>query len=287
MRGEDASLRGVIGRADLCELLARAFAFPDGALATAVLDGALEADCRGCLADMGCAMPGDEGDGLGGDAGACAAGGPGDGAGVCDAAGVDGGLHGDGDANAPVAEDVGFGADGAMSVDELRARMGREYSRLYLNLACPLIYPYESAFLHVASGAQGKPALFRTRVTLDVEAQMREAGVAAADGRVEPCDSIADEFAFLSYLYGSLAAAMHAGDEGAQDLWRGRIERFLGDHVLAWLPGCMLMTAERTREGIYRRLARVALALLDNLRCSPDAVGAEKGALPSEKEGFR
>ena len=99
------------------------------------------------------------------------------------------------------------------------------------------VWPYESAFLHVEAGRDGEPALFRSAVTLDVEKAMREAGGLPPDARTEPCDSVWDEFMFLSYLFGSEAEALDADDAEAAEQFRGRARAFVGDHASRWLPG--------------------------------------------------
>lgn len=46
-------LRRAVGAADLCELLAAAFAFPTADLAAALVNGAFRSDARACLVDAG------------------------------------------------------------------------------------------------------------------------------------------------------------------------------------------------------------------------------------------
>lgn len=99
------------------------------------------------------------------------------------------------------------------------------------------VWPYESAFLHVEAGRDGEPTLFRSAVTLDVEKAMREAGGLPPDALTEPCDSVWDEFMFLSYLFGSEAEALDADDAEAAEQFRGRARAFVGDHASRWLPG--------------------------------------------------
>ena len=204
----------------MCELLSRAFAFPDEELALALFDGSFIDDGVACLEDAGCK------------------------------------------------EAIEVIADLRLSVDggpALYGSMRREYSLLYLNPARGLVYPYEGAFLHVEHGREGVPALFRSAVTLDVEAQMREAGVIPKNARKEPCDSVFQEFEFMSFMYGSLAAAIQEGDEAACDLWQGRVERFLDEHALRWMPAFMGRTIEHSGEGLYASFARIALVFLGML----------------------
>ena len=176
--------------------------------------------------------------------------------------------------------DAGVAADEARRVAEgLRAWRGADvaqvlpgmrvaYSRMYLAPGGHTpVFPYESAFLHVEKGAPGIPVLFRTPVTLDVEAQMREAGVVAKDARKEPCDSVFEEFEFLSYLHARRADALvrDAADEAAT--WADRAVRFARKHALAWIPSFMRRTREQEAAvgGPYAALAALGEAALGAL----------------------
>lgn len=71
---------------------------------------------------------------------------------------------------------------------------------------------------------------------------MRKAGVMPTDARREPSDSVWNEFSFLSFLYGSLAAALHEERKEDAALWRGRIAAFWDEHGSVWLPAFMRQT---------------------------------------------
>lgn len=148
-------------------------------------------------------------------------------------------------------------------VHDVLSDLRRIYSRLYLapGKSTP-IFPYESAFLHVQRGLPGAPALFRTPITLDVERQMHEAGVAAKDERKEPCDSVFEEFEFLSYLYAKRAQSLAENDAEAEAKWGARIAAFECEHVLAWLPAFMERTRQLAAGTPYEAFAAVALCLL-------------------------
>lgn len=121
--------------------------------------------------------------------------------------------------------------------DALLANLKRAYSLLFVRQGSGVaVWPYESPYLHVAAGKRGEPVLFRSAVTLDVERMMSEAGGLPQDARIEPCDSVWNEFAFLSYLLAGEAAALHADDEGASALSRSRVEAFADKHACRWLP---------------------------------------------------
>ena len=130
-------------------------------------------------------------------------------------------------------------------------------------LADMRIFPYESAFLHVERGMKGVPALFRTPVTLDVERLMREAGVVAKNARKEPCDSVFEEFEFLSYLYAKLADALNCDDAEAVAAWTERIQTFEREHAQAWLPAFMQRTQELAAEKPYCAFAALALTVME------------------------
>lgn len=152
----------------------------------------------------------------------------------------------------------------AVSAETLLEELRVTYSRLYLVPGGHTpIFPYESAFLHVAKGASGTPALFRTPVTLDVEAQMRAAGVVARDGRKEPCDSVSRECEFLSFLYAKLADALVRDAEDDEARWIERIATFEDSHVNAWMPSFMECTRELASGSPYAAFATFGLAVLD------------------------
>ena len=153
----------------------------------------------------------------------------------------------------------------------------REYSFLFLTPGIDVpVWPYESCFLHRASGASGVPSLFRTRCALDVERQMAEAGVASASARTEPVDSVFLEFEFLAFLHarygealrregGSADAGGNASDDADPVLWAQRIALFAKGHALAWLPRFMDEVKERDRLGAYRAFALLGARYLGEL----------------------
>lgn len=155
---------------------------------------------------------------------------------------------------------------GASAADVLSA-MRIAYSHLYLAPGGHTpVQPYESAFLHVERGLSGIPSLFRTPVTMDVERCMREAGVVAKNARKEPCDSVFEEFEFLSYLYAKLADAL--SDDDAEDAttavagWTERLRAFEDEHALAWLPAFMRRTQELAEDGPYAAFAALGLTAM-------------------------
>ena len=220
--GQEEDLKQAVGLADACELLSYAFAYPDERLAQALVDGTLADDARACLSDAGVAA----------------------------------------NAEAEAAAE-GLRVWRSPSVEETLSVMRKTYSRLYLAPGGHTpIFPYESAFLHVERGLPGIPALFRTAVTLDVERHMREAGVAAKNGRKEPCDSVFEEFEFLSYLHAKRAEALHCNDGERAVAWAQRIGAFEEEHVSMWLPTFMRRTQELAEGTPYAAFAALGLATM-------------------------
>ena len=116
---------------------------------------------------------------------------------------------------------------------------------------------------HVERELPGIPTLFRSPVTLDVERQMREAGVVAKNGRKEPCDSVFEEFEFLSYLFAKQADALSRMADDEAVAWGERARTFARDHVLAWLPQFMRRTQELADGEPYAALAVLGAAALE------------------------
>lgn len=233
-RGADISPEAMelIGLADVCELTARLFSFPDAALARALADGDLASDALGCLVDARVSPEQAE---L-----ACS------------------GLAG--------LEAVEEDADGE---EALLDRLHKGYSVLFLapGGSTP-VWPYESAFLHAESGKGGIPGLFRTPVAMDVESMMCQAGVQLRDSRTTPPDSIWGELMYLSYLFGKAAQEASRGE--VPSLWTRRAAAFITRHLGAWGGRFMeKVEAESVRATYgaeYRAFAQVGAAAVDRVR---------------------
>lgn len=147
---------------------------------------------------------------------------------------------------------------------KLLSLMRVSYSHLYLTPGGHTpVQPYESAFLHVERGLPGVPSLFRTQVTMDVERQMREAGVAAKNARKEPCDSVFGQFEFLSFAHAKLAEALNDDDKAAASLWEERLHVFEEEHARVWLPSFLRRTQELAADEPYAAFAVFALCLME------------------------
>ncbi|MEG0303870.1 TorD/DmsD family molecular chaperone [Gordonibacter sp.] len=161
---------------------------------------------------------------------------------------------------------------------ELLTVLRKAYSQLYLAPGVDVpVFPYESAFRFVAEDRAGAPVLFRSPVTLDVEACFDRAGVAAANARKEPCDSVFSEFAFLSYLYACLAEAIRVGDGQLEEQWSSQLDAFVDQHVAQWLPAFMEQTIEAAGAvaggEAYAALARFGSQALGAMACELPSAG--------------
>lgn len=172
---------------------------------------------------------------------------------------IDAGADAD---EAQVVADALCAWSGAAAADLLSV-MRIAYSQMYLAPGGHTpVQPYESAFLHMERGLPGVPSLFRTPVTMDVERCMHEAGVVAKDVRKEPCDSMFEEFEFLSYLYAKLADVLNSDDATAAVTWTERLSAFEDEHVIVWLPAFMQRTQELAEGSPYAAIAALGLAAM-------------------------
>jgi TorA maturation chaperone TorD len=218
-------LKQVVAYADLCALFSAAFEFPSSRLAAALASGSFTADLCGCLEELGI-LP--------------------------ESIWPKKDMKGD-------LPSLAEGTD----ADTLLAELRREYSRLYLVPGKgALVYPYESAFRHVADGREGMPVLFISPVTIDVEKWMRRYDALPESAAKEPVDSISCELGFLRMLFISLANALHQGSQEDAAGWQQEIEAFRSAHIDTWGGAFMEQTIAHTRSPVYRNLARAARLVL-------------------------
>lgn len=230
---QDAALRRLIGLADCFELLCAAFSYPTADLAQALVDGRLREDALSCLSDAGASEH--------------------------DLRAVDRAL---GDIANYAREAYG---DFTTAAPALEKEMRGRYTMLFLAPGANVpVFPYESAFLSVTKGQSSVPTLFISPVTLDVESQMRGAGVIPQDIRNEPADSVWNELSFLSYLYGNAAKQCAEGPD--DPCWIDELATFLSEHGEKWLPAFMEETIAQGRAvsqaDPYSAFARLGLATL-------------------------
>ena len=156
-------------------------------------------------------------------------------------------------AQAVLAWDDFNGADQRDALSQIR----RGYSLLFVRQKEGVaVWPYESAHFHRAEGKKGEPVLFRSPLTLAVEEAMKKENALPQDARVEPCDSVWNEFGFMAKLYGRKAVALA---EGSEEMSRahGRAARaFVEEHILAWLPRFFDEVARRSKGPDMDELAR-------------------------------
>ena len=98
--------------------------------------------------------------------------------------------------------------------------------------------------------------LFRSPLTLAVEEAMKKENALPQDARVEPCDSVWNEFGFMAQLYGRKAGALAEGN-AEMSRAHGRAARaFVAEHILAWLPRFFDEVARRSKGPDMDELAR-------------------------------
>ncbi|MBR2834832.1 MAG: molecular chaperone TorD family protein [Coriobacteriales bacterium] len=155
-------------------------------------------------------------------------------------------------------------------VQELLDALKKGNSILYLapGLDVP-VWPYESPFHTMRLDPTAKPSLFRTQIALDIEALMRDAGVAYEYARTDPIDSIWNEFSYLSFLYGSLAQAIQENNTDQATEWQKHIDIFTQKHVANWFSDFMAASIEQATKhsyGIeYKTFARIGALLTQEL----------------------
>ena len=203
--------RLAVGKADLCELLAATFSFPSSG-------------------ELACALL--------------------DGSYASDLEGclADAGASSEDARTARVSIETAFAAREA---NELSDRLRKGHSVLFLMPGNTPVWSYESAFRFAAAGHHEAPSLFRSPISLQVEAEMQVDGLLPGTTRTEPVDSIWCELGYMSALYGRQAAALGAGnDEGAR-YWENRARMFWERHAGMWLPDFMRHVAVKASSGQY------------------------------------
>lgn len=150
-----------------------------------------------------------------------------------------------------------------LDADDLFDRLRKGSSILFFSPGGEVpVWPYESAFLHVAEGREGMPTLFRSPVTLDVERMMRESGVRHSDDRTMPADSVWRELDYVSHCYAQAANGLYRGDADAAETWVGNARAFVRRHLASWLPKFfdMLTGPESSKHSFGREYAPIAAA---------------------------
>ena len=227
------NLRTVIGLADCCELLGIAWAFPTEELVNGIQNDAFCQDAQAAMIDAGIAET----------------------------------------AAQTLVGQFKQSCDSILEAenDTLFDTMRHAYTRLFLTPGGHTpVFPFESAFLFAQSGTHGVPTLFVSRTTADVEHCMRQAGVQAKNARKEPADAIWNEFAYLAFVFGSLAQALQSEDEAVAQKWVEHATTFLEKHALAWLPDFMEKTVVESQAyevpPVYASLAEMSKPILDALK---------------------
>lgn len=150
--------------------------------------------------------------------------------------------------------------------DKLLHALRAEATWLFVGAAEPAVSPYEGVWRAGDDGVQA--LLFVNPHSMAVERFCRACGLGQPEGVNEPLDHVATELELLQYL-ASLEAgiALPAADGPALGELPGgsaaaAYDRFLGEHVLAWMPRLADAVAEKTRLPFYRAAAALLSAYL-------------------------
>lgn len=175
------------------------------------------------------------------------------------------------------------GAETDLALQELESFVGQDIDTMYEDLRLGSsalffkpggftpVWPFEGPFLFAAKSDK-YPSLFRSPVTLDVQKMMKASGVSMADELKEPCDSIWDEFSYLSYLYGKQAECLFAEDTEGAKTWVDFADAFIEKHFGKWALDFMSKTINDATGGElacgteYAALARVGYVCV-NIIC--------------------
>lgn len=145
---------------------------------------------------------------------------------------------------------------GGVSRDELFHMLRRDYTHLFAHPSDPAVLPYESLYLHRASGSDAqRPALFVNPVAADVAHCYKRAGLEPShrEGTNLSPDHVSLEVEFFIHLYRTIAARGPEAD-GARDA----LEDFFDRHAGRWLPDMFGLAAREARTAFYRCVCTVA-----------------------------
>lgn len=133
-------------------------------------------------------------------------------------------------------------------IEGARGDAASDFAALLLNMSPNPVIAYESVYT-------SEEGLLMQDARDDVRAQYRACGFALDEGISLPEDHVSFELEFMALLCEREASCEDALD--AQGLGGARAieQRFLGEHLLVWVPDFCRNLHERTRCGLYRGLA--------------------------------
>ncbi len=126
-----------------------------------------------------------------------------------------------------------------------------EATRLFVGAPKPLVSPFEGIWRAVDDRLQ--PLLFVNPHSMAVERFVKSCGFGQVEGKNEPFDHVAIEFEFLQHLsmLEALMTQVEPRIDPPEDGWAGAHDRFLSEHICAWVPRFAEKTAQESREPFF------------------------------------
>lgn len=126
-----------------------------------------------------------------------------------------------------------------------------EATRLFVGTPKPLVSPFEGIWR--ATDDRLQPLLFVNPHSMAVERFVKSCGFGQVEGKNEPFDHVAIEFEFLQHLSMLEALMMQVEPriDPPEDGWAGAHDRFLSEHVCAWIPRFAEKTTQESREPFF------------------------------------
>lgn len=146
------------------------------------------------------------------------------------------------------------------------AHMRQAWTALFAHPDKPLIFPYESLFLHYLKNPEGcwegAPRLFISPAALHADQCYKAAGFVRAEAHNESGDHISTELEYMAILF-ALKAESITGDS-LQDTGKinERIEEFITTHLNKWAVSFFSHLAENELSNVYAALGCIAREFL-------------------------
>ncbi len=141
--------------------------------------------------------------------------------------------------------------------DEVFHNLRKEYTRVYIGVRDPIIYPFAGAWDAVEKGQ--KPLLFVGKKSMAIERFMRKCGVVQAEGTNEPLDHVGSMLEFLMYL-NMVSVGQISAPEGIE-IPSSAYEDFYSEHFIGFAQKFAAATIEQSGEEFFKVGALVLNAL--------------------------
>lgn len=158
--------------------------------------------------------------------------------------------------------DLGFPLDGAFHerpVDEIAEDLAIEYTRLFIGPG-HRISPHESVHLDMGRASEN---MLWSRQTVAVKRFIEATGLQYDDAFSGLPDHISAEFEFMANLAERESRSWQEGDEEDASWFSETEQRFLREHLLAWVPRFCERVIAMAELPFYRRMAETTIAFMD------------------------